>query len=69
MSLISETMKTKDLDLSQYIGRWVAISQDEIVAAAKTPEELTSKLEELKISLEEISLFLVPSDDETHHIL
>ena len=59
----------KDLDFNQYVGLWVAISKEEVVASAPSPEELTEKLEKLSIPLEEISLFLVPSDDETHHIL
>ena len=58
-----------ELDLESYVGQWVAISENKIVAQAKDAEELFKKIEKLEINKEAVSILLVPKDEETHHLL
>ena len=39
----------KQIDREKYRGQWIAIKNDEVVAAAATPDEVIRQIEELGI--------------------
>ena len=60
---------TNKLDLTEFSGKWAAILDEETLASADSVEELFLIIEEKNIEKEDISIILVPKEDETHHIL